>query len=164
MADQPGSDAGPVRPVVAVVFATVAFIALLIFGLGMLSLALNEDVIQVPGLGQIPGVIATIAAALAFAATLYLGVRRAATVPPSFWFALWAAVACALGYVVGLWLGAVFTGADVASAAAASGRIATSWFGVIVAGAGAVSAWGGIALVRTRSGRPRWPWEDEFDE
>ena len=56
------------------------------------------------------------------------------------------------------------TGADLAVAAAVAGRIATTWFGVVVAAAALIAAWGGIALVRTRAQRPRWPWEDEFDE
>ena len=162
-ANQP-PEAGPVRPLVALVFATVAFIALLIFGFGMLSLLLDADVVEAPGLGQIPGVIATLTGGGAFAGVLWLSIRSAPRVQPPFWGALWTAVASALGYIVGLWGGAVLVGADLAAAAAASGRIATSGFGLVVAGAGAAAAWGGIALVRARNGRPRWPWEDEFDE
>ena len=83
---------------------------------------------------------------------------------PSFWGAAWTTAATFIAYLLGLWLGAVTTGADLAVATAVAGRIATTWFGVVVAGAALIASWGGIALVRTRAQRPRWPWEDEFDE
>ncbi|GAA2002203.1 hypothetical protein [Microbacterium ulmi] len=154
-----------VRPLVALGFATVAFIALLIFGLGMLSLLLDADVIGVPGLGQVPGVVGTVLATASFAAVLWAGLRRAgAGLRPSFLGALWCAVAAFLGYVLGVWLGAVFSGSDLAASAAAAGGVAAGWFGAVVAGAGFVAGWGGIALVRTRAGRPRWPWESDDDE
>ena len=184
MASGGDSSAGPVRPVVALVFATVGFVALLIFGLGMLSLVLDADVVEAPGLGPIPGVVATVLATAGFAGALWATLRRTGPlVPgsapdagaavaddrsrpsqPSYGAALWAGLACALGYLAGLLFGAVLSGGDPAVAAAASGRIATSGFGVVIAAAGAMAGWGGIALVRTRGERPRWPWEDEFDE
>ncbi len=68
------------------------------------------------------------------------------------------------GGVAAIFVGAVATGADLAVASSVAGRIATTWFGVVVAAAALIAAWGGIALVRTRAQRPRWPWEDEFDE
>jgi hypothetical protein len=155
------SGGGPVRPVTALGFATAAFVALLIFGLGMTSLFLGEDVVATPGLGQIPGVVATTLAAGVFAAGLWAAIRRP---PASYWGSAWTTAATFLAYVGGLWFSAVATGADLAVAAAVAGRIATTWFGLIVAIAAFVSSWGGIALVRTRASRPRWPWEDEFDE
>ncbi|BDV29694.1 hypothetical protein [Microbacterium terricola] len=156
MSEAPESAGGRVRPLVAVAFATVGFVALVIFGLGMLSLALDEDVISVPGLGQLPGVVATTTAALVFAGGLWSAVR----VPhPSFWAAPVVALAVALGYVGALWVTALVVGADPAAATAAAGRIATTGFGAIIAGAALVAAWAGIALVRTRARRPRWPWE-----
>ncbi|MGN8553497.1 UNVERIFIED_CONTAM: hypothetical protein OHV15_13025 [Microbacterium sp. SLM126] len=154
-------EGGPVRPVTALVFATAAFVALLIFGLGMTSLAIGEDVVATPGLGQFPGIMATALATLGFAGALAAALRRT---PASYWASAWIAAATFLAYVGGLWAGAVITGAGVAVATAVAGRIATTWFGLVVAGAAFVCAWGGIALVRTRAGRPRWPWEDEFDE
>lgn len=154
-------EGGPVRPLTALAFATAAFIALFIFGLGMASLATNEDVIATPGLGQVPGIIGTILAVLAFAGGLWVAVRRR---PPSFWGAAWTAAATVLAYAIGVWFGAVGTGAGLAVGAAIVGRIVTSWVGAVVAGAALVAAWGGIALVRTRASRPRWPWEDEDDE
>lgn len=154
-------ESGPVRPGLALALATAAFFALLIFGLGMTSLIADQDVIETPGLGQIPGITGTVLTTAAFAAALWAAVRRR---PAAYSGALWTALACFLAYVVGVWLGALFSGAGLAVSTAVAGRIATSWFGLVVAAAALLAAWGGIALVRTRAQRPRWPWEDEFDE
>jgi hypothetical protein len=155
------SSGGPVRPLVALGLATVTFIALLIFALGMVSLVLNADIVEAPGLGQLPGVFATTLTTGVFALVLWLVLR---TRRPHYRGALVAGVACYLAYVAGIWLGILVASAELATATEVAGRIATTWFGLVVALAAAVSAWGGIALVRTRSDRPRWPWEDEFDE
>lgn len=184
------ASAGPVRPSIALVFATIGFVALTIFGLGMTSLLAGEDVIAAPGLGQIPGIAGVVCATLAFAGGLWAAISRAGgaarvaapgtdpaegvagasssaaggTRHPSYGGAAWTTAAAFLAYVGGVWFGAVFTGADLAVATAVAGRLATSWFGLAVAAAAFVAAWSGIALVRTRAHRPRWPWEDEFDE
>jgi hypothetical protein len=155
------SSGGPVRPLVALGLATVTFIALLIFALGMVSLVLNADIVEAPGLGQLPGVFATTLTTGVFALVLWLVLR---TRRPHYRGALVTAVVCYLAYVAGIWLGVLVASAKLATATEVAGRIATTWFGLVVALAAAVSAWGGIALVRTRSDRPRWPWEDEFDE
>jgi hypothetical protein len=152
---------GPVRPVTALVFATIGYIALLIFGLGMTSLATGQDVIATPGLGQVPGIVGTLVSTAAFAGALWATVRRR---PASFGGAAWTTIACFAGYVGGVWFGALATGTDLAIASAVAGRIATSWFGLVIGAAGFVAGWAGVALVRTRAQRPRWPWEDEFDE
>ncbi|MGX5772036.1 hypothetical protein ACWKWN_14895 [Microbacterium trichothecenolyticum] len=185
-----GPSQGPVRPPVALAFATMGFVALLIFGLGMTSLATSQDVIATPGLGQVPGVAGVVCATLAFAGGLWAAIARAgyrtdAAAPardaapapagtgtgtgagaqhPSYWGAAWTTAATFLAYLGGVWFGAVFTGADLGVATAVVGRLATTWFGLVVAAAAFVSAWSGIALVRTHARRPRWPWEDEFDE
>lgn len=147
---------GPVRPAVALAFALVGFIALLIAGLGITTLVLDADLIAAGGLGELPGVTGVLVAAAAFAGLLWAAVRRAAA---AFWGALWITAGTLLGYLVGIAVGAGIAGADPAVAVAAAGRVATSWFGVVVAGSALVSAWAGIALVRTRAARPRWPWE-----
>ncbi len=161
MSERPGSHGGRVRPLTALAFATATFVALLIFGLGMVSLLIGEDVIQTRGLGQIPGILATVVATAAFAGGLWAALRRP---HPSFWGAAWTTAGTFLAYLAGLWFGAVATGADLAVAVAVAGRTATTWFGVVIAGAALVASWGAIALVRTDASRPRWPWEDEFDE
>ena len=161
MADPANSSGGPVRPLVALGLATVAFIALLIFGLGMVSLVLNADIVEAPGLGQLPGVFATTLTTAVFALVLWLVLR---TRHPRYRGAVVTAIACYLAYVIGIWLGILVASGEFATAAQVAGRIATTWFGLSVVGAAALSAAGAIALVRTRFDRPRWPWEDQFDE
>jgi len=156
----PGA-AGPVRPALAVTFATTAFVTLLIAGLGLASLALDADVVATPGLGVAPGAVGVAAASIAFAAGLTAGVRMP---HPPYAASAWCAVAAFLGYVGGVGVGALIGGADPAVAVGAAGEVAISWFAVVVAAAGLACGWGGIALVRTRSRRPRWPWEDDEDE
>lgn len=151
-----GTRGGAVSPPVAVAFATVGYVALLVFAMGMLSLVLDAAVIEAPGLGPVPGAVAFAVSAAAFAAVTFAIVR----VPhPSFWGALWAAAACFLAYLAGVWTAASFTGADGAVAVAVTARIATTGFGAAIALAGFVAAWAAVALVRTRAHRPRWPWE-----
>jgi hypothetical protein len=152
---------GPVRPLVALGLATVAFIALLIFGLGMVSLLTGAAIVATPGLGQVPGIFATALTIAVFALVLWPGLRAP---QPSYVAVAWTAAACYAAYVGGMWMGVLVASGEFAVAGEVAGRIATTWFGFVVAGAAAIAAWGGIALARTRSERPRWPWEDEFDE
>lgn len=151
-----GAGGGPVAPALALVFAVVGFVALAIAGLGLTSLILDADVIQTPGLGQIPGVIGMLLATGGFAAALWFGLRAP---HPTFWTALGTALCAYLGEVVGVAVGALISGRDPAAGFAAAGGVAIGWPGVVLALAGLVAGWGGIALVRTRAGRPRWPWE-----
>jgi hypothetical protein len=155
---------GSVGPFAAVAFSTIGFVALLIAGLGLTSLFTQSDVIETPGLGQAPGVAAALCATAVFAGSVALTVRTRGAQHPSFANTAWIAAATFVAYLAGMWWGAVLTGADLAAAAAIAGRVATTWFAVVVLGAAAVSAWGAIALVRTRTERPRWPWEDDADE
>jgi len=157
----PRGGASGVGPGAAVAFATIAFATLVIFGFGMLSLALGEDVIEVRGLGAVPGILGLVAGTVVFGLCLLSVLRRPA---PSFWSVLWITAAVFLAYLLALWIGALGAGAGIAAATSIIGRIATTWFGAIVAGAAAISAWGGVALVRTRAGRPRWPWERDEDQ
>lgn len=158
---QDGADRGPVGPGLAVVFAGTGYLALVIMALGVTSLVIDEDVVSTRGLGALPGVIAIIATVLVFAAGLWNTVRRP---HPSFWSALWIALAAFLAYLAALALGALIAGAGFGIALGVSGRIATTWFGVVLVAAASVAAWSGIALVRTRARRPTWPWESEDDE
>ena len=141
--------------------AGVAFLALVIFGLGMTSLATNTDVIDTPGLTVVPGVVGVLASAAAFAAVLGPALRAQ---HPSFFTALWTALAAALGYLVGVWLSALASDVDPALATSVLGRLAVGWAAPVVAGAAFVTAWGAIAVVRTRARPPRWPWERDGDE
>lgn len=148
--------AGSVRPGLALVIAVIGFAALIIFGLGVTSLTVNEDVISAPGFGSLSGVEGVGAAMLVFAGVLWASLRRP---QPSFWGAAWTGAAAFLAYLVATGIGgAVHTG-DLVLAASVVGRLVTSGFALVVLGAAVVMAWIGIALVRTRRARPRWPWE-----
>ncbi len=151
---------GPVRPGVALTLVTIVYAALVIAGFGMLSLALDVDVIATAGLGLLPGVVAVACAVIAFAGAL----RPAVIAPhPTYWAAAWSAAAGFLGYLAGLAGAALAGGAGPATALAAAGGFAVSWFALLLAAIGVACGWGGVALVRTRASRPRWPWEDEDD-
>jgi hypothetical protein len=170
---------GPLRPAVALAFALIGFATLAIFGLGITSLALNEDVLVIQpgtvlppvgpipsgmldsGLTQLPGVISLTAASAAFAGALWLRIRRP---HPSFWGAVTVTVVVFLVYLVVLGITALMVSADVVAAIAVVAHAATSWFGAVIAGAALVASWCGIALVRTRARRPRWPWERDDDD
>ncbi|WP_292831673.1 hypothetical protein [Microbacterium sp.] len=154
-------DAGQgVSPPVAVAFAVVGFFALVIGGFGVTSLLTETDVVAA-GHSQLPGIVAVAAATVAFAATLWAGVHR---VPPSYRVSLTAALAVLVAFVLGLVIGAAIEGSDVAAAVAVAGMFAVSWFALIVFLAGFAAAWAGVALVRTRASRPRWPWEQDDPE
>jgi hypothetical protein len=147
---------GGVRPAVAVALTLVTFVALVVFGLGMTSLLTESDVITTPGLGVLPGVIGVALAAGAYAAVTATALRSE---HPSYLTALWAAIACYLAYLAGVWAAAVVGGDHPAAATATAGRLAIGWWAPIVAAAAFVCAWSAVALRRTHARRPRWPWE-----
>lgn len=152
---------GGVRPLVALGLATAAFVALLVGGFGVASLVLDRDVITVRGLGQVPGIAGTALATGVFAGSLWLVLRRDS---PSYRAGALCAPLVALAYPTGVAVAALAGGAGLGEALGAAGSVLLSWFGVVLAAAAFVSAWGAIALVRTDAQRPRWPWEDPFDE
>lgn len=152
---------GQVRPSMALAFALIGFVALIIMGLGLVSLNTDQDVIAAPGSGQLPGVLGVVLACAAFAGILWLHIRRG---HPTFWAALWITAGCFLAYLLGVGLAVLVEVQDVASAASVLAHLSTTWFGAVIAGAAFVCAWCGIALVRTHARRPRWPWESDDDE
>lgn len=155
------TDARPsVTPPVALAFGTIGFFALLIAGFGMLSLLTGAEVVAVPGLGPLPGAFAVAFAVIAFVLATWAVVRRP---EPGYGGVVLVVVATFLAYLLGLLVGAMFGGIDLARALAAAGAFATSWFAVVLASTALIAGWTAVALVRTRAGRPRWPWEDRSD-
>lgn len=153
-------EGGRVRPVVALVFATVLFLALIIGGVGILSLYRDEEPISAPGFGILPGALGVIVSAGAFAAVIWAVLRRP---HPSFWGALWTAAASFLAYLAAIVVFGAASSDDPLLAVAVAGRLVTQGFAIVVAASALVCGWGAIALVRSHGGRPRWPWEDEND-
>ncbi|MEJ1156556.1 hypothetical protein [Microbacterium marmarense] len=158
MTSERGGQGGSNRPAAALVFASMGYVALVIFGLGMTSLVLDQDVIAVTGLGQAPAIVGLLASLAAFALVLWGAVRRER---PSYWASATTAATAYVTYVVVLWLTALVTSSDVARATSAATSIATTWFGAVIAASAFVCAWAGVALVRTQASQPRWPWEEE---
>ena len=137
-------------------FAAVGYLALLIAGFGLLSLLSDAEVLAVSGLGQLPGAVGVAASVVAFTIATAALVRRA---HPSFGGVVVIVLMAFLAYLAGVLAGAVLAGVDATRVVAAIGAFSTSWFAVVLASAALVAGWAAIALVRTRAGRPRWPWE-----
>ena len=155
-----GEPQGSVRPAVALAFSLVGFFAIVIAALGVVSLVTEEEVVAVPALGPAPGAIGLLAAGGAYAAAWWVGAR---TARPTFWWALVVAAASFLAYALAAGAAALVVAADVGVAVAVAAGLAAGWPGLVVALGALVAAWAGIALVRTRASRPRWPWENDDD-
>lgn len=149
--------AGRVSPRAALAFTTTGFVALVIAGFGVTSLLTDTEVVAVPNLGFLPGACGVAAATLAFAALTWLAVRLTR---PQYTAVIAITASVFIGYLAGLWVGALLSGAGLGPATAAVGSFATGGFALVLLAAAAVCGWAAIALVRTRAGRPRWPWED----
>ncbi|MCM3779883.1 hypothetical protein [Microbacterium hydrocarbonoxydans] len=156
-----GHGSAGVSRVLALTLATIGFFALAVFGLGALSVATDADIIAVRGLGQIPGVVGMLAALLAFAIMLWSSLRRQ---HPSFLSVPTTALAAALSHLIVLWVAVLLARGDLVVATAVAGDLVRGGASAVLLVAAAIAAWAGVALRRTRSGRPRWPWEDEGPE
>lgn len=150
-----------VTPPVAVVFATVTFLALAIGGLGVASLALDADVIPVRGLGPLPGVAGMVLALAVFAGVLLWGLRAD---PPGYLTAVPCAIGAYVGETLGIAIGAALTGGDAAGGLAAAGAVALGWPGAVIAAAALLAGLFGVLLVRSRRERPQWGWERDDED
>lgn len=121
----------------------------------------DADIIAVPGLGPVPGVTGMLAAVVAFAAALWSTLRRP---HPSFVATIAIALVTGLAHLAGVWVAVLIGAGNVIIATAVAGDLVRGGASAVLLLAAAIAAWGGIALRRTRAGRPRWPWEDEDDE
>lgn len=156
-----GPESAGVSAVLALVLATVAFFALAVFGLGVLTVATDTDIIAVEGLGQLPGAVGMLVAVLAFALGLWIALRRAR---PSFLSVPGIAVGVGLAHLVAVWIGVLFGTGDLVVATAVAGDLVRGGTSLVLLLVAAAAAWSGIALRRTRASHPRWPWENEDDE
>jgi uncharacterized membrane protein len=147
--------AGRRRSLAILAFALVAFVALLIFGLGVVSLALDEAVISQPGMTQAPGIVGTILSMLGFAAVAYPALLRRSGVA----MAVLTGLASVFGYVAGVAIGGLFSGIDPLRAIGVAGALAISWPAAVVFVASAVCAAAALVVGRARPGTARWPWE-----
>lgn len=141
--------------------ATIGFFALGVFGLGALSVTTDRDLIDVPGLGPVPGVSGMVAAVVVFALTLWATVRRGRA---SFGSAPIIALLVTLVHLATVWIAVLVATGDLVVATAVAGDLVRGGASLVLMVAAAVAAWGGIALRRTRSAQPRWPWERDDGE
>ena len=147
------------RALAVLAFAAVAFVALLIFGLGVASLLLDQAVNAEPGMSQAPGIAGTVVATLGFVLVVWPALRAKGGAGR----AVLAALAAAFGYVAGFAAGALGAGSDPFRALAVAGALAVSWPPAVIAVAALVSAAGALVAVRAEPGGARWPWEREED-
>lgn len=150
-----------VSPVLAWAIAVVSFFALAIMGLGMLSLYTERDLISVPGLGQLPGVVGMGLSVVVFAIALR-GVLADAR--PSYVSSVFLALAAALVHLGGVWGTSVSEGSGSVRATAAAGQLVLGGASAVMVLAALIGAWIGIALRRTGARAPRWPWEKRDDD
>ena len=141
---------------------TIGFFAIAVFGLGVLSIVTDADIISVPDTGQAPGIVGMIVAVAVFAGILYLAVRIA---HPKF-RSVWAiSIATAFAHMLAAAIGALIATGDFVNALAVMGELITGGASVVILATSAIAGWAGVALRRTRAKRPRWPWErDDIDE
>jgi hypothetical protein len=150
-----------VSRVLAVVFAGTGFFALIVFGLGAVSIVTDAEIISVPGLGPFPGVVGVVAALLAFACALVLALRADR---PSFVSVPMIALTAGLAHLVAVWASVLASTGDVILSTVVAGDLVRGGSSVVIVLAASIAAWGGIALRRTRARHPRWPWERDEDE
>lgn len=141
---------------------TIGFFAIAVFGLGVLSIVTDADIISVPDTGQAPGIVGMIVAVAVFAGILYLAVR---ITHPKF-RSVWAiSIATAFAHMLAAAIGALIATGDFVNALAVMGELITGGASVVILATSAIAGWAGVALRRTRAKRPRWPWErDDIDE
>lgn len=154
------SEADRRRSLTIASFATVGFVALLISGLGIVSLALDSAVIAEPGMTQVPGILGTVTALVGFATVTYPALVRRA----SLGMALLAGVVSAFGYVLGVAVGAIISGIDPLRALGVAGGIAVSWPVLVIVAAGVLASALALAVMRAGPAGARWPWERDADD
>ena len=157
-ADPRGQQPAGVSAVLALVMSTVLLFALAIFGLGALSFATDRDIIAVPGLGQAPGAIGIALAVVVFATGSWVGLRQPRPTYQRVWLI---APATALMHLLGVWMSILISTGEAVTATVVAGDFVREGTSVVLLLAAAVASWAGVAMRRTRSTAPRWPWEDE---
>ncbi|MGW9627512.1 hypothetical protein [Microbacterium sp. NPDC055521] len=143
------------------VVGTVCFGAFAILGLGMLSYFADVDIISVEGLTLWPGVAGMAVAIAVFALLLASVLRR--PLPPYGAMVL-VALATALMHLAAVWLSAMAGGSGLAHASAAASQIVVRGSSLVIIVVALIAGWIAVALRRSRSGTPRWPWERSDSE
>ncbi|WP_336646362.1 hypothetical protein [Microbacterium sp. USHLN186] len=159
--DPLGPEPEGVSAVVAGLVGTVCFGAFAILGLGMLSYFADIDIISVEGLTLWPGVVGMAVAIAVFAALLAPVLARR---HPPFGSVVLIAVVTALAHLGAVWLSSLIGGAGLAHAAAAVSQLIVRGSSAVLVVVALIAGWIAVALRRSRSGTPRWPWERDESE
>lgn len=145
-----------VSAVLATVMATIGFFALAVFGLGALSVATDADIISIPGLGQAPGVIGMIIAVAVFLGLVWLAVRIKQPLYRSFWTV---SIATTLAHLLAVGVVAAIAATEFVTGLAVMGQLVTGGASLVILATAAVASGAAVALRRTKSKQPKWPWE-----
>lgn len=156
--DPRGPAPAGVSAILATVMATIGFFALTVFGLGALSIVTDADIISIPDLGQVPGVVGMIIAIASFAGILWLAVRSTSPRFRSVWTI---AVSSALAHLLAVAVAVLVVRGEFVTALAVMGALVTGGASAVILVTAAIAGWAGVALRRTRAARPRWPWEQD---
>lgn len=141
--------------------ASVLYFAIAIAGLGALSFFTDTAIISVPGLGQGPGAWGMFVGLVVFAATFW---QIARPVRPAYPSAAIPALATPLAHLLVVWFVVLAGGSGLITATAVAGDLVRGGVSVVLLAAAGLSAWGGLALRRTRAQPPQWRWEREEPE
>lgn len=140
--------------------SAVVFGALMIAGLGVVTLLSDEEIFVLPQLGPLPGALAMLGAIGVWTGVLAVARDR----HPGLARAFLAAFGALLAYSLGALLGVLIRGFDLISALGAVGRLYQVGFAWIIGVSALLAAVGFIVLLRWNAPRARWPWErDEQD-
>jgi len=154
--DPRGAEPAGVSVFLSTVVGCVTFAAVAILGMGMLSFFADRDIISVEGLSMWPGMIGMLIAIVLFAFVLTVQLRRGRA---SFSSVVIATMVAVIGHLVGVWVAAMAEDAGYGHAGAAVGQLVTGGTSLILVAAGMLGGWLAIALRRSPSGTPQWPWE-----
>lgn len=160
--DRPDDVGAPPGPWALAGFAVVLHVALVVCAYGMISLFADIDPVGDVNVGRVPVPFAIGFSSLVLLVVLGRAFQRSRSV-------LSIAVLAAVGSW-GSFVAALAAARIVGSTAPVLENVVWAltygigWFGLVVPAVAAVVA--SVAAVVARGGtrRPRWPWEDEFDE
>lgn len=159
--DPRGETPAGVSAVLALVVGAVSFAALSILGLGMLSFFTDADILTVPGTDTWPAIVGMIVAIGAFSWMLWPVLNRER---PVFTAVVPVALVAAVVHLIAVGVGVMLSGVGLAASLSAASQLVVRGSSPVVLVAALVAAWVAIALRRTRSGTPQWPWEHDDAE
>lgn len=139
------------------VLVAAAWVATVVAGNGMTSVATGLEVMPVAQAGPLAEPVGVAVAALLIAVRIGFSTARSVLLPVELLFI--AAICAILGPA-----GIALVASDPGAAFLTAGEAATSAFTVVDALLAAISGLIALLLVRARdagAGRPRWPWEDD---